>query len=272
MTPGHSIPEWMLESEEYLPPKDKESFINKSVLSLFGVLSKLRIQDNHTQNRFVVNAFFKLLFTLLLVLLISLSQGFSFVFIAITYLLVVLMFMPAKKLRRIVASGAVVAFVSFLVMLPSVFYGNQYSVKMLPVKVFAAVVAVNILVYTSKWNELIGAMKWFRVPDLLIFVLDITIKYILMLGEFSLEMLYALRLRSVGKNRNKTSSLSGIAGTMFVKSREMAEEMIGAMECRGFTGEYRAVNTFRFSLADAVYILVNAMLLFAFLSLRGYRV
>ena len=50
-----------------------------------------------------------------------------------------------------------------------------------------------------------------------------------MLGEFTLEMLYALKLRSVGKNRNKYGSLGGIAGTLFVKSREMSEEMSGAM-------------------------------------------
>ena len=263
----------MLESEEYLPSREKESFINKSILSLFGILSRLRGQDSSGQNGFEVNAFFKLLFTFMLILLVSLSRHFSFIFIVITYFLVFLMFMPVKKIIRILASGVIISLMSFIIMLPSVFfYGNSYSFIMLPVKVLTTVIAVNILIYTSKWNELIGAIKWFRVPDIFIFVLDIAIKYILMLGEFSLEMLYALKLRCVGKNRNKTSSLSGVAGTMFVKSREMAEEMIGAMECRGFTGEYRSVHTFRFSPMDAAYTLANMALLFAFLYLRGHHV
>jgi cobalt/nickel transport system permease protein len=262
----------MLRSEGYLPPKGKDSFINKSILALFRLLAKYRSQDGGKQIGFGVNAFFKLLFTLMLVLLISLSRDFAFILVAITYLLLVLMLMPAKKLRNIITVSIIAALISFLVMLPGIFYGNNYSVIILPVKVFLTVAAVNLLAHTSKWNELIGAIKWFHVPDIFIFVFDITIKYIMMLAEFTLEMMFALRLRSVGKNRNKTSSLSGVAGTMFVKSREMAEEMQGAMECRGFTGEYKAARKFRFSPADAVYILINAVLLSVFILLRGYHV
>ena len=262
----------MLRGEEYLPPKGKDPFIDKSILALFRLIARFRSQDSGRQVSFGVNAFFKLLFTLMLVLLISLSRDFAFILIAATYLLLALMLMPGKKLRSILTVSIIAALISFLVMLPSVFYANHYSVVMLPVKVFLTVAAVNLLAHTSKWNELIGAIKWFHVPDIFIFVLDITINYIMMLGEFTLEMMFALRLRSVGKNRNKTSSLSGIAGTMFLKSREMAEEMQGAMECRGFTGEYRAIGKFRFSPADAVYILINAALLSAFILLRGHHV
>jgi len=272
MTAGDQMPEWMLTSEDYLPPKDKDSFINKSILALFGLLSKLRAQDGGKQISFGVNAFFKLLFTFMLILLVSLTDGFSFILIVLTYLLLVLMAMPAKKLRSILAVSAAAALLSFIIMLPSILFGNGYSFIMLPVKVFVTVAAVNILARTTSWTGLTGAVKWFHVPDIFVFVLDVTIKYIMMLSEFTLEMLYALRLRSVGKNRGKTSSLSGVAGTMFVKSREMAEEMNGAMECRGFTGEYRTVSKFRFSPADAVYILINAILLAAFIYLRGYHV
>ena len=272
MTSEGNIPEWMQRSEGYLPPKSKDAFINKSILALFSLLAKFRSQDGGKQAGFGVNAFFKLLFTLMLVLLISLSGDFAFILVVATYLLLVLMLTPAKKLRNIIAVSVIAALVSFLVVLPSIFYGNHYSVIMLPVKVFLTVVAVNLLAHTSKWNELVSAIKWFHVPDIFILVFDITLKYIMMLGEFTLEMMFALKLRSVGRNRSKTSSLSGVAGTMFIKSREMAEEMQGAMECRGFTGEYKAASKFLFSPADAVYILINAVLLSAFILLRGYHV
>jgi cobalt/nickel transport system permease protein len=111
---------------------------------------------------------------------------------------------------------------------------------MIPAKVFACVLAVNILSASTRWDHIIGALKRFRFPDLFIFVFDITIKYIVMLGEFALQMLYALKLRSVGKNRSKYGSIGGVGGTLFIKSRDMSEDMYYAMECRGFTGEYRA--------------------------------
>ena len=90
-------------------------------------------------------------------------------------------------------------------------------------------------------------------------------KYIVMLGDFTLNMLYALKLRSIGKNKRKYTSLSGIAGTMFLKSKEMAEDMVGAMECRGFTGEYHRYEKLTFTFTDFLYILINAALLLIFI-------
>jgi cobalt/nickel transport system permease protein len=111
-------------------------------------------------------------------------------------------------------------------------------------------------------------LKIFFIPDIFIFVLDIAIKYILLLGEYTLNMLYALRLRSIGRNNNKYTSLSGIAGTMFTRSREMAEEMHAAMECRGFTGEYSRPSRFSFHLMDAGLIALAAVAVLLFLYLK----
>ena len=80
-------------------------------------------------------------------------------------------------------------------------------------------------------------------------------------------MLYALKLRSVGVNRSKYASLSGIGGNLFLRSSEMAGEMYGAMECRGFTGKYRAAERFRPSPADLLYILANFIMVLAFVFL-----
>ena len=83
-------------------------------------------------------------------------------------------------------------------------------------------------------------------------------------------MLYSLKLRSVGRNKSKYTSLSGIAGTMFIKSKEMAEDMYAAMECRGFTGEYRIYNKFKFTFSDFIYIIINAAIIFTFVYLERY--
>ena len=74
-----------------------------------------------------------------------------------------------------------------------------------------------------------------------VFTLDITLKYIVILGNICVDMLNAVRLRSVGRNKDKKSALSGVMGVTFLKSREMADEMYQAMVCRGFDGEYNNV-------------------------------
>lgn len=262
------MPEWLINKENYIPQKDKDTFINKSILSMFGLISKIRAQDSKPKDLFGVNAVFSVLFTLVLVVLLSISQNFTFVFIVLAYLLLVLCVMPAKDIISILKVSVVMTLFTFVILLPTAFYGNKYSITMIPPKVFATIMAVNILSHSTRWNKIIAALKCFRVPDLIIFVLDITLKYIVLLGEFSLEMLYALKLRSVGRNVNKVTSLSGVAGTMFIKSRLMAEEMYAAMECRGFTGEYLIHGKFRLKPADFIYLLLNAGFIFIFIYLN----
>jgi cobalt/nickel transport system permease protein len=262
------MPEWLLTTETFTPVKDKDTFINKSILSFMEIIALIKAQDSNTADIFRVNAFFRVLFTLMLVVLVSLSASFTFVYITIGYLLVLLCVMPAKDIIKILKVSLVMTLFTIIILTPTVFYGNTFSIVIIPLKVFTTIVAVNILSNSTKWNKIISALKRFHLPDLIIFVLDITIKYIVMLGEFSLDMLYALKLRSVGRNKNKVTSLSGIAGTMFLKSRIMAEEMYGAMECRGFTGEFHIYEKFHFGLADVIYLLINAAFIYIFIFLN----
>ncbi|MEL4106598.1 energy-coupling factor transporter transmembrane component T [Oscillospiraceae bacterium WX1] len=255
------MPEWLLTSEQYEPVKDKDTFINKSILSMIGLIARIKAQDSRGRDLFGVNPVVAVFMTFLLVVLVSLVRYFSFVLIVITFLMLVLCLMPAGDIIKVLRVSFVVTVFTFIILLPAAFFGNHLSLTLIPAKVFASVTAVNILAHVYRWNRLIAALRVFRVPNLLIFVLDITLKYIIMLGEFSLEMLYALKLRSVGKNTEKYASLSGIAGTMFLKSRVMAEELHESMVCRGFTGTYKTAAAWRFSFADAVYILMNAGIL-----------
>ncbi len=256
--------EWLLKDENYIPQSDKDTFINKSILSLLEILSRIRAQSGYSMGRFRINAVLRLAFTIALIVLLSVSRSFTFVIVVNVYLLLTISMMKADEILKILRVGFAVALFTFVILLPSVFMGYYNSVIMITPKVFAAVVSVNILSRSTKWNAITGALKTFFVPDVFILVLDITLKYILLLGEFSINMLYSLKLRSVGKNDRKYTSLSGIAGTMFIKSKEMAEDMYAAMECRGFTGEYRVRQKLRFTFADLIFTLANAIIIFTF--------
>lgn len=263
------MPEWLLKSENYAPISDKDTFINKSILSFLKLISKVRAQSDYEKDKLFVSPFFKLVFTLLYIVLLSISQSFTYLYIMITYIMLVLCAMPGKDIIKVLRGSLIATVFTIIILLPTVFFGNSYSITVIPAKVFATITAVNILSHSTRWDRLIGALKRFHFPDLFIFVVDITIKYIVMLGEFSLEMLYALKLRSVGKNKKKYASLGGVGGTLFIKSREMSEDMYAAMECRGFTGEYHIYDKFQIKLADYIYILINAGIVFIFIYFQG---
>jgi len=154
------------------------------------------------------------------IVLLSVSRSLGFIIAANIYLLLVLCLLKAEDVISILKIGFAVAVFTFIILLPTTLYGNFYSIIMITPKVFAAVTAVNILSRSARWNSITGALKTFFIPDIFILVLDITIMYIMMLGEFSLNMLYALKLRSVGRNKSKHTSLSGIGGTMSSSRRK----------------------------------------------------
>lgn len=262
-----NMPEWLLKDENYIPLSDKDTFINKSILSLISILSRIKAQGNGQPTKFSLNATIKVALTFLMIVLVSLSKSFSFIFMINVSLLVVLSLMQTQKMIKILKASMLITLFSLVILLPAILLGNWYSVMMIPLKTFATITAVGILSRTTSWNAITGALKHFFLPDMIIFVLDITIKYIVMLGEFSLGMLYSLKLRSVGRNKSKYTSLSGIAGTMFIKSKEMSEEMVAAMECRGFTGKYYVNSRFRCTLPDYFYIAVHIgmVVIFAYL-------
>jgi cobalt/nickel transport system permease protein len=91
----------------------------------------------------------------------------------------------------------------------------------------------------------------------MIFTLDITIKYIAILGDCCLAVLEALRLRSVGRNHRKGKSASGVLGVTFLKSRQMADDMHQAMVCRGFDGTYHQPYRMRLQAKD--YLLLGIL-------------
>jgi len=228
------------------------------------MLSKIRSLGGVREGGIRFNAALKVASTLLLVVLLSLSHSFFFILFAGALILVILSFQRAELIVRVLKVSLPAAAFSFVILLPSLSWGNSTGVVMITAKVALSVTIVRLLSATTEWGSLTRALKIFFVPDLFILVLDITVRYIALLGDFSLAMLYALKLRSVGRNRGKAASLSGIGGTLFLKSRGMAEEMHAAMTCRCFTGNYRVGRERRIFLADGIPLALDGLLLFVF--------
>ena len=146
--------------------------------------------------------------------------------------------------------------ISIFLLLPAAFMGNPQALMNITVRVYVSVTLVGILSAGTSWNKLTAGMRTFRIPSLFIFTLDITLKYILVLGELCVDILRSVILRSVGKNPDKARAFSGVLGITFLKASEMEEEMYAAMCCRGFTGEYEIRHKQKYSLIDLMYILV----------------
>ena len=120
-----------------------------------------------------------------------------------------LAFFSAKAIRQILRGTAGAVLFSVLILLPSVFMGTPQTLMNITSRVYVSVTLVGILSSGTSWNKLTGSMRTFRLPSIFIFTLDITLKYISVLGEMCAAILTSVRLRSVGKNPQKAKALSG---------------------------------------------------------------
>ena len=261
------LPSWMCESEAYEPNIDKDGFITKSTQAILGVLAKLKWNAGK-DGRFSASPFLKLCYTLLFILLTACSKNYLFSLIMASGTILALASYPASAMKQILSGTIGAVLFSIFILLPAVFMGNPQILLTIGTKVFLSVTLIGMLSAGTAWNKLTASLRAFHIPDIFIFTLDITLKYIAVLGEICMEILTSLRLRSIGQNKKKAKAFSGILGISFLKSREMADEMYAAMCCRGFVGEYKTGRKYTFQKQDIFYIFLMILVVGFFVYLE----
>ena len=151
---------------------------------------------------------------------------------------------PAGDIVNIMKAGCGASVLALIILLPAMFIqpSGIRNELLIVIKVFFSISTLSIFNHTTQWNHITGALRKLHIPGIFIFTLDITLKYIVLLGNLITDLLTSLQLRSVGKNNKKYSSIGGVMGVTFVRGTEMNQQMYEAMQCRGFTDDYSVKN------------------------------
>lgn len=197
----------------------------------------------------------RLLGLIVTIVCISAASNMFFVYTTLALFLLCIAFKPGEAIIDVLKLPIVALLFTMLIMLPAILIGQPSSFLRVGTKVFITVGLVICQSRSVAYNEMIAGLRTYHVPGLVIFVLDITLKYIVMLGEVATGVLDALTLRSVGHNDDKRSASAGVMGITFLKAHDYSTEMYEAMECRGFTGEYVVPKSRVFSGTSVIYLL-----------------
>ncbi|WP_196601857.1 energy-coupling factor transporter transmembrane component T family protein [Pectinatus frisingensis] len=263
-----NMPAWLGNNDDYQPVNDNENFLSKTILSVITKLTALR--ENSTAHTDVFfTASFKIFLTILLILFISLSHQLLFLSIVLSGFLIYLCSLTGCTILRILKSAAFAALFSLLIILPAALF-ERSSFFLLPFKVFLTTGAVTALALSTPFYSITKALGGLHIPGLFIMILDLTVKYIVLLGHTVQELLTALHLRSVGKNRQKYQSLGNILGMTFIKSQEYASATHDAMLCRCFTGEYHISQQHHMEIRYIVYVMIIIILSSIYFFTEGY--
>ena len=136
-------------------------------------------------------------------------------------------------------------------------------------KVLTTVLILALLNEDLRWQQITASFHALHVPQVFILTLDMTVRFLDLMGRISQAMYEAVTLRTVSSSgkqydRSRMKAAGGILGTVFLRSEIMAAEVAEAMECRCFDGTFRVYEKHKRGPADYIYALLIPLLLAAF--------
>ena len=236
------IPEWMKKTEDYVPPADGGAFYYRTLKSLGGIMSRLRLESGR-EGRFSLPAGVRLLLMIALIILVSVTQNDLVIMAVGAVALVRLALLQAEDIGAVVKAVLVAVIMAAVIFAPAVIMdpARLWNSIRVVAKILISVTLVGIFNRTTQWNHLTAVLRKAHIPGTVIFIIDITFRYIVLLGNLMQELLTAVSLRSVGRIDKKYNSIGGVMGVTFLRGTEMNKEMYEAMQCRGFTDDYEGL-------------------------------
>jgi len=121
-----------------------------------------------------------------------------------------------------------------------------------------SVLALIILVSTTPFFEFLKALRWFKVPAIIISLLLFTYRFIFVFIDELERMKLAREARGFngGKSLLNVEALRTIAytaGMILVRSHNRANNIYSALLSRGYTGEVRTLSRLRIRPRDAIF-------------------
>jgi cobalt/nickel transport system permease protein len=113
------------------------------------------------------------------------------------------------------------------------------SAGMLVLRVETATTFAVLLVLCTEWARILKALRFFRVPIVVVVILGMTYRYLFLLLKSAQEMFESRQSRLVGPlpGEERRRIASGTVGVLLARSLQLSTEVHLAMQSRGFHGE-----------------------------------
>lgn len=136
------------------------------------------------------------------------------------------------------------------------------SALLLVARVGASVSLALLLVSTTRWTELLRALRVFRVPESFVVVLGMTYRYLFLLLHAANNLFLARASRTVGMTSGAEQRrwAAGAAGALVSRSVKLSGDVLLAMRARGFDGEIRVAGSPRMRDQDWLLLALSAAL------------
>jgi cobalt/nickel transport system permease protein len=101
-----------------------------------------------------------------------------------------------------------------------------------------------LLVLTTRWSDLLRALRSARVPLVFVVVIGMTYRYIFVVLQIATELFEGRRSRRIGKlaPAEERKLATSTAGALLTRTMQLSDDIYLAMQSRGFRGEVRVLD------------------------------
>lgn len=248
--------DWINKKDNYTPRKSNMAgSLNRGILGFLSISSRIRMETT-TEKSFIyrVSPTLKVLVVLFVLISVSLSRSVFYLLSINCFSLIILSRFPVIYMKKIFYIPLLASLFSSVILLPAVFmYQNGAASLMIILKVFTTVLSVSVYVYSTEYFKVTSSLRSVFIPDTVILLMDITFRYIILFGVQALELITAIKLRSIGIDRGVRTALLNSLGVLFIKTKNAGENLYNSMLTRGFNGKYPKTCGHAFSREDVYY-------------------
>lgn len=276
--PEPVLPSWMSEPEKTLPGPGRKAgrthFLRRTMLEIGGALEhELHNENMSRRDGFLqgIDARYKIIAVLTAILLAALIHDVRLLLVlyGLNVLLMMVSRLPVWTLQKRI--WLTIPLLTLLLALPATLnlfndgtpllvifslpgylaIGNWQAPEQLFISYQGARAALFLflrvglslswgvlLVATTPFSKLLSALHSLKIPSIIIMVLEMSIRYLALLLQLSLDMFAARQLRSVGQLslRERQKQVGSAVGALFISSILLSQEVHEAMVARCYTG------------------------------------
>jgi cobalt/nickel transport system permease protein len=132
------------------------------------------------------------------------------------------------------------------------------------IKSWLSVMVSGLLVATTRFTDLLHALRALRVPAVLAHTISFMLRYLYVLVDEAMRLMTARESRSAGRGGTvawRARVLGGMIGSLFIRSYARSERICASMVSRGFAGEMRTLTPLAWQPRDTWTALVWALVL-----------
>jgi cobalt/nickel transport system permease protein len=113
-------------------------------------------------------------------------------------------------------------------------------------KSFLSMIIFTSLIISTKDMELLGGLRKIYLPKIIVSIIFLMYRYLFLIRDEAKTGQLAINSRVFQKSyHNVNKKLAYLAGSLFIKSFDRAENIYKSMESRGFEGEFHEVTDYR---------------------------